>query len=371
MNSVRVNQRLIGPGQPIFIIAEIGLNHNQNLDMALALIEVAAESGCSAAKFQTFNASDVYVNDARTGNYILMGKTIPIYSLHQSLEMPRDWIPILAKRCEELEIEFFSAPIGKRALDSLTTQGVNLLKISSYECTNLPFLLEVAKKQIPTVLSTGACSLSEVEAAIEVFDRNECPVILLHCVTQYPAEFQSANLAVMNTLRSAFQVPVGFSNNGFRNPEGDIDYLEVPKEVAKSGADAFEIHITLDRNLPGPDHGFATEPLELKKLVSEMNCIRELLNNGHELPLNSALQGDPRKKTLPEEEYVRNFAFKCLFAKKEILPGEKLTTENTAVLRPGEGKRGIEPKYFNLVVNLARARRLIGENDPISWESIL
>lgn len=370
---INVGKKSIGKDQEIFIIAEIGLNHNQDLSMALDLIDVASDSGCSAAKFQTFTASEVYVDDPRTGVYELMGKSLPIYDLHKSLEMPSDWIPILKEKCEKQGIEFFSAPIGLPSLNLLMDWKVNLLKISSYECTNLPFLRIVAESQLPTILSTGACTLSEVDSAVTIFKAANCPLILLHCVTKYPAEFKSANLSVIQTLKLAFDTPVGFSDNGFINKYGAIDYLEVPIEAAKTGADAFEIHITLDRNLPGPDHGFATEPAELKELVKEIKEIRkQFLTKGLDAShLNPTLQGSSRKVSLDEEQYVRNFAFKCLFANRDIQPGERIDATMVSVLRPGQSHRGLEPKYFELVTQYSRAKTLIKKNDPITWDKIL
>lgn len=371
MVRVKVGNHYIGPEADIFIIAEIGLNHNQKLDMALDLIDVAAAAGCSAAKFQTFKARDVYVDDPRTGKYMLMGQSLPIYSLHESLEMPSWWVPILKDKCKSVGVEFFSAPIGVSSLKILTDNQVNLIKVSSYECTNLPFLVEVAATKIPTIISTGACTLKEVEAAVDIFERANCPFVLLHCLTKYPAEFASANISVIDTLRKAFDVPIGFSDNGFINANNEIDYTEVPFEAAKSGADVFEIHITLDRSLPGPDHGFATEPHELKQMVEGMQKIRKDFRLGLDFDLNPLIQGSARKRTLPEEQYVRNFAFKCLFALEEILEGERITKEKVGVLRPGEGPRGLEPEHYFLVTNFARARRRIKKNDPITWESIL
>ena len=205
----------IGGNHPIFIIAEIGLNHNQNLEMAIEMIDVAVDTGCSAAKFQTFQANEVYVQSSAAGNYSLMGKSIPIYSLHESLEMPEDWLHILKKYCDDKKILFFSSPIGKRSADLLQQIEVRAMKISSYECTNVPYVRYRAKKGIPIILSTGACTLSEVERAVNIIEGEGTPVAIMHCVTKYPAEFKSANLNVMHTLRSAFQTPVGFSNNGF------------------------------------------------------------------------------------------------------------------------------------------------------------
>lgn len=211
----------IGGRDPIFIIAEIGLNHNQNLDMAIEMIDVAVNAGCSAAKFQTFQANEVYVQSAVAGNYNLMGKSIPIYSLHESLEMPEDWLYILKKYCDERKILFFSSPIGVHSADLLERVGVRALKISSYECTNVPYVRYLAKKGIPIILSTGACKLSEVERAVNIIEKEGTPLAIMHCVTKYPAEFKSANLNAMHTLRNAFQTPIGFSDNGFVDENGE------------------------------------------------------------------------------------------------------------------------------------------------------
>jgi len=371
MNSLNLGQRKIGPSEEIFIIAEIGLNHNLNIDMAMQLIEVAAESGCSAAKFQTFTADQVYVNDVKTGNYNLMGKSIPIYELHKNLEMPPEWVPKLMSKCNSLGIEFFSAPIGLKSLELLVRNRNKLIKVSSYECTNLPFLREIAKKRIPTIISTGACTIKEIASAVEIFESEKCEFALLHCLTIYPAEFHLVNFSAMRTLKQAFNVPVGFSNNGFINKSGEIDFKVIPSEAAKSGADLFEIHITLDRGLPGPDHGFAVEPLELTELVKSMKEIRRNLQSGTPYELDPILQGISCKKTLPEELYIRNFAFKCIFAQRDILPGERLTTKNTSVLRPGEATRGIEPEFYELLTKIATAKLFIKKNDPITWDKII
>ena len=361
----------IGGRNPIFIIAEIGLNHNQDLDMAIGMIDVAVAAGCSAAKFQTFQANEVYVQSGAAGNYNLMGKSIPIYSLHESLEMPEEWLYILKRYCDEKGILFFSSPIGKYSADLLEKIGVRALKISSYECTNLPYVRYLAKKGIPIILSTGACNLSEVERAVNIIEEEGTPVAIMHCVTKYPAEFKSANLNLMHTLRSAFRTPIGFSNNGFVDASGNIDASLVPQEAARMGADLFEIHITLDRNLPGPDHGFATEPQELVEIVKMMNLARTQFLAGKEFPINELVSGSSIKKTYPEEQYVRDFAFKTIFATRNIKAGELLTTENTGVLRPGESDRGIGPEFYEILLDSCSAKREIQAWEPIKWDHIL
>lgn len=367
--TVKVGRQEIGPNQPIFIIAEIGLNHNQDYDLALRLIDAAVEAGCSAVKFQTFRARDVYIKDG-AGTYELMGKKIPIYDLHASLEMPADWVFKLKEYSDSCGVEFFSAPIGKVATKLLLDAGVPAMKVASYECSNLPFLEYLAEQGLPIIMSSGAATLAELDAATRLIKSKNVPLALMHCLTKYPAPLNIANLAIMETLRRAFRVPVGFSNNGFVKGDGLIDDGVISDAVAKLGGDLFEIHITLNRAMPGPDHGFATEPDELKKMVSRMQIIRRQYNSGERFEVAPQLIGSSEKIILPEEQYVRNFAYKCIFATKDIKKGERLSEENVAVLRPGESARGLEPAFYNVLLG-ARATHDISACQPITWGEVL
>lgn len=379
VGAVPVGACLIGPGQPIFTIAEIGLNHNQEMGIALELIDAAAEAGCSAAKFQTFRADDVYVAGARAGTYQLMGQQIEIFDLHKSLEMSAEWVAELRDACRKRGLEFFSAPIGARALELLEAADVPAHKISSYELTNLPFVETVAALGRTVIMSTGAACVGEIQAGVDAVQKAGAPLALMQCVTQYPAPFDAANLAVMDTLRAAFGVPVGFSDNGFAEhtkrdaavPHGSVDARRVPAAAAAAGADLFEIHITLDRGMPGPDHGFATEPDELKAMMGEMSELRSAFNAGVRVEIDQELWGDPCKRTLPGEEYVREFAFKGLFAVRDIAAGELLTAENVRALRPGEGPQGIAPKYLSELAGVATARRDLAAWEPVTWAWLL
>lgn len=368
VSPVAVGPLVIGPGQPIFTIAEVGLNHNQDFDLALRLLDAAAEADCSAAKFQTFHADDVYIEGARAGTYHLMGQEIPIYDLHKSLEMSAEWVLRLSKACQERGLVFFSAPIGARALAALEAADVPAHKISSYELTDLPFVREVAACGRAMILSTGAANLAEIDQAVRCVASAGAPLALMQCVTQYPAPFAAANLAVMDTLRAAFDVPVGFSDNGFVNAAGAIDALEVPLAAAQAGADLFEIHITLDRSMPGPDHGFATEPGELVELVRTMSSARRAYNDGERVPIAPELLGSSQKRTQDAERYVRDFAFKSLFAVRDIAAGELLTRANLRALRPGESAPGIAPKYLEELAGRATARRPLAAFEPVTWD---
>ncbi len=368
---VRIGDHRLGPGEPLFFIAEVGLNHNQDLDLARAMIDAAADAGCSAAKFQTFRADDVYVGGGRAGTYHLMGRDIPIMELHRSLEMSREWVRELRDHCERRGLVFFSAPIGREALALLVEAGCPALKVSSYELTDLPYLAEVARAGLPVILSTGAAELGEVERAVEALRAGGAPVALMQCVTRYPAPFDHANLAVMDTLRRAFDAPTGFSDNGFVDAGGRIDALRVPSAAAALGADLFEVHVTLDRSLPGPDHGFATEPDELAAMVRRMNELRAAWAAGEAPEVEAELLGSSVKRPQEGERYVRDFAFKCLFAVRDIAAGERLTEDNVRWLRPGESARGIEPVHHEAVVGRAVARRPLAAWEPVTWDWLL
>jgi len=371
VSSVPAGAHAIGPGEPLFTIAEVGLNHNQDMDLALRLLDAAAEASCSAAKFQTFRADDVYVEGARAGTYHLMGQEIAIFDLHKSLEMSAAWVTELDAACRQRGLVFFSAPIGARALAALEAVDVPLHKISSYELTDLPFVREVAACGRSMILSTGAATLAEIDTAVRCVQAAGAPLALMQCVTQYPAPLAAANLAVMDTLRAAFDVPVGFSDNGFVDSNGQLDALHVPLAAAQAGADLFEIHITLDRALPGPDHGFATEPGELKTLVAAMTEARAAYNDGQRVTIDPTLWGASAKDTQAAERYVRDFAFKSLFAIRDIAAGEPLTTDNLRALRPGESAPGIAPRYLEQLAGKATARRPLAAFEPVTWDWLL
>ena len=268
------------------------------------------------------------------------------------------------------KILFFSSPIGIEPLNDLDSAGVNLYKISSYEISNLPFLEEVASRQKPIIMSTGGAKLSEVEEALKTINKYHNNVSLMHCLIKYPAEFKDANLSIMETLKRAFDVPVGFSNNGFKNENDQIDYEEIPDTVSKLGADLYEIHITLDREMDGVDQGFSTEPKELKKMISLMNNNRANYLKGQKPNVDQLLLGSSVKRTLEADEYVREFAYKCIFTTKSIKQGEIFTTQNIKTLRPGESPRGLEPIFYSLIVGKAKANKDLDANHAINWEDI-
>jgi len=372
MAGVKIGSRKMGPGEDVFFIAEIGINHNGDLNLAKKLVDAAADAGCDAAKFQTFTAKALYIPTERSGTYRLMGKDIPIYDLHVKLEMPSEWVGELNDYCNECGITFFSTPVDASCVDLLDSYGVPVFKVSSYDMTNIPLIRHLNTKKKPVIFSCGGARMGEVDETADALASAGTPFAIMHCIAKYPAPYSYANLAVMETFRLAFGAPVGFSDNGFADESGRIDSGRVPLAAAKMGADLFEIHITLDRKLPGPDHGFATEPDELKSMVKSMREIRAGYNSGKRFEVEPLLRGSSRRVTYDIEEYVRNFAYKCLFSKCRIAKDERLTPDNVGVLRPGAyPKRGLDPKYYDLVVSKARARTEIEAWQPITWDTIL
>jgi sialic acid synthase SpsE len=373
MAIVKIGGRKMGPGEDLFFIAEIGINHNGELSLAKKMVDAAADAGCDAAKFQTFTAQDLYIAREHSGTYSLMGRDIPIYDLHVRLEMPEEWVGELNDYCNDRGILFFSTPVAPHCADLLDRHGVPLFKVSSYDLTNLPLIRYLSMKKKPVVFSCGGARMSEVAETAEALAAAQTPFAIMQCIAKYPAPYKYANLAVMDTLRHAFGVPVGFSDNGFADENGHIDADIVPQAAAKMGADLFEIHVTLDRKLPGPDHGFATEPDELKAMVSSMRKIRADYNSGKRFDVEPLLVGSGIRRTYDIEEYVRLFAYKCLYATRDIAAGEKLTSANVGVLRPGAAykNRGLAPKYYDIIVSKGHATKPIAAWQPITWENIL
>ena len=360
----------IGEGQPVFTIAEIGLNHNGDLTLGKKLIDAANDAGCSSVKFQNFETDEVYIKGKKAGKYKLLGKEIDIYDLHKSLEIEASFLSTLKEYAEERGLFFFSAPMGKNALSTLLKIECDLVKISSYEISNLPWIKEVAQIRKPIILSCGGAKLEEVDRALNEIYKFHDEVALMHCIIKYPADLDDANLKVIQSLKSVFEIPVGFSNNGFRHDTGAIDFKDVPYTGTALGMDLYEVHITLDREMAGVDQGFSTEPNELREMISLINNTRQDFLKSKDFSLDDRLLGSGIKKTLPCETYVRDFAYKSIFTIKNITKGEKLDLQNIKCLRPGESSSGLEPLYFNVMLEHFYAKVDLEPFEPLTWDKL-
>lgn len=318
-SEIDIAGRKVGPGHPCFIIAEAGVNHNGSLEMARQLVKVAAQTGADAVKFQTFKAERLVTPDAPKADYQLQmtNATGSQYDMLRRLELSPEVHYELMTYCREKGILFMSTPFDEKSADLLNDLGVPAFKIGSGEVTNWPFLAHVARKGKPIVLSTGMSYLSEVDEAVRVIRDVGCDrLVLLHCVSSYPADPANVNLRAMQTMAMAFGVPVGYSDH--------TPGVEVALAAVALGACVIEKHFTLDRNLPGPDHRASLEPDELAALVQGVRTVEAALGHG-------------RKEPAASEANTAAVARRSLVAARDIPAGTMLTEEMIAIKRPGVG----------------------------------
>lgn len=260
--------------------------------------------------------------------------------------MPRDWHPKLKEYCKKKQIMFMSTPFDLKAVDELEEVGVEVFKIASFEITHLPLIEYIAKRGKPIILSTGMADLSDIETALDIiYEQKNQDVILLHCAINYPPEYKDLNLRAMETMRQAFQVPIGFSDH-------TLDIISDVAAVAL-GACVIEKHFTLNRKLSGPDHPFALEPDELRAMVQAIRNTEKAL-------------GSPTKKYTKAEEELYKIGRRSLVAACKIPRGRKITREMIEVKRPGYG---IPTKLMDVVVGRI-AKVDIEEDDILQWEML-
>jgi sialic acid synthase SpsE len=298
-------------------------------------VDVAAAAGADAVKFQTFAVDRLVTRSAATAPYQTraMGGESSQHALLRALELSPAAHDALAARCVELGIEFMSTPFDPDSARYLKRLGVRRLKISSGDVTNLPMLRLVGGLGLPVLLSTGMSDLAEVEAAVAALRAGGLTdLILLHCVSSYPAEPADTNLRAMDTLAAHFGVPVGLSDH--------TRGIMVAVAAAARGACCIEKHFTLDRALPGPDHQASLEPAELAALVAAVREVERAL-------------GDGVKRPTASEVPVRAVARKSLVAARDLPAGQRLTTEDVAILRPGTG---LSPAALDTVLGRRLAR---------------
>ena len=309
----------IGSGHPCFIIAEAGVNHNGDLEMAHRLIDAAVDAGADAVKFQTFTTERVISRSAPKANYQVetTGGTESQFDMVKALELPGEAFAQLMAHCQERNILFLSTPFDHESVELLAGLGVAAFKIASGEITNLPLLEHVARNGKPMIVSTGMAAIGEVETAVRTIEEAGNPAIaLLHCVSNYPAEPSDVNLRAMDTMARAFGVPVGYSDHTLG--------LEVPLAAVALGASVIEKHFTLDSSLTGPDHRASLEPDELARLVSGIRTVQESLGHG-------------RKEPAASEASTASVARKSLVAARALTAGTVLTADMIDIKRPGNG----------------------------------
>jgi sialic acid synthase SpsE len=344
-----IGDRSVGPGLPAYVIAEIGSNHDRDLDKARALIDGAAAAGADAAKFQTYSGRRIYSRHTPAFEYLapLTGERSPV-ELLEEIELPREWQRELADHAGSVGIDFFSTPFDHQAVAELDELGVPVLKIASFEIVDVELIERAAATGRPLLISTGMATLGEIEDALAAARRGGASAVgLMQCVSLYPAADELQNLRSMETLRRAFGVPVGFSDHTLG--------IAVPIAAAALGACFIEKHFTLDKTAPGPDHPFALEPDELEAMVNGIRAAEAAL-------------GDGRKEGPSEEERREMYRLgrRSLVATRAIPAGTALTREALTTKRPGFG---IRPKDIDLVLGRPVVRD-VEEDEVLTWDMV-
>ena len=319
------------------VIAEAGVNHNGDLRIARKLVEAAAQAGADLVKFQTFTADRIVTSSAPKAQYQKAGgdgAQTQIDMLRQ-LELTAEMHEDLAAHCAECNIGFFSTGFDIENIDYLVGMGQRILKVPSGEMTILPYLRHVGSLDLEILISTGMCSLGDIEAAIEALETagtRRDAITVLHCNTEYPTPYSDVNLTAMVNIGTAFGVKTGYSDH--------TNGIEVPVAAVALGATVIEKHFTLDRTMPGPDHAASLEPHELTAMVSAIRNIEQALGDGIKRPTES------ERKNIP-------IARRSIVARSTIKEGDLFTHDNICAKRPGTG---ISPMRWDAVVGRSAKR---------------
>lgn len=327
----------------VFIIAEAGVNHNGDMNIAKKLIDMASEAGVDAIKFQSFKADQIVSKYASKASYQKKStdNKESQYDMIKKLELNQEQHIQLVEYCKRKNLMFLSSPFDRESIEFLDQLGLDLFKVPSGEITNRPYLREIGKLGKKVILSTGMSTLGEIEVALDILKRNGAKdVILLHCNTEYPTPMEDVNLRAMLTIREAFKVEVGYSDHTLG--------IEVPIAAVAMGAKIIEKHMTLDKQMEGPDHKASLEPGELKIMVNAIRSIEKALGTGIKRPSQSELKN-------------RDIARKSIVAKSTIKKGEEFTPHNITIKRPGSG---ISPMQWDHIIG-RRARRDFLEDELI------
>lgn len=333
MKTIRIGDRLIGEGQPCYLVAEAGVNHNGDPALARRLVEVAARAGADAVKFQKRSVRDILIRAALEAPYVKPNSLGATYGEHRErLELPEEAYRELADLCRKQNLTLLVSPWDPGSADFVDELGVPAFKIASADVTNLPLVDHVARKGKPIIMSTGMSDMDEIADAVAAVRRHHDQLVLLQCTSAYPSDNADLNLRAIETLRRAFGAPVGYSGH-----ERGL----APTEAAVAlGACVVERHFTLDRTLPGPDHAASLEPRGLELLIRNVRNIEAAL-------------GSPDKRLLPSERPVRERLAKSVAAARDIPAGTRIAAEHLTVKGPGTG---ISPRHLGRLVGVVARR---------------
>jgi N-acetylneuraminate synthase len=344
-----IGNRTIGAGFPTYVVAEISANHHQKFEQAVRIVHAAKDAGADAIKLQTYTADTITIASDRkefrlTGGTLWDGRTL--HDLYAEAFMPWDWQPRLKSLAEELGMECFSSAFDPTAVDFLERMGVRAHKVASFELTDIPLIQKMARTGKPLIVSTGMATVEEIDEALRgARDAGAHQVALLKCTSAYPAPEEEMNLRTIPELARRFQVPAGLSDHSLGSA--------VPVAAVALGACIVEKHLTLSRNMPGPDSAFSLEPPEFKAMVDAVRTAEKSLGKVH--------FGFSDKETA-SRQYRRS-----LFVVEDVAEGESFSSENVKSIRPGNG---LHPRHLAEVLGRAAARG-IKRGTPLEWEFVV
>jgi len=329
---IKISDTFIGDDEPVYVIADMGVNHDNNLSQAFELIDIGAECGVDAVKLQLYYADGLWPKHSKS------------YSILKTLETNREWVETLMDRAEKCGVTLLATSFDHDSVDLMDRFSTPVFKWASSEIFDLPLLKYAAQKGKPIILSTGVCDLGDIQKAINVIqEEGNNDIILLHCVSSYPTEPKDVHLRMMDTIKSAFHFPTGFSDHSTG--------IAIPIAAVARGGCVIEKHYTLDRKLKGPDHGFALEPNDLKQMVAGIREVEQSLGSPVKIPISNVEN---------EEYFVR------LFSAKDIPKGTCLTPEMITVKR---ANTGLLPKFYDIAMG-RETKVAIKADIPITWDAI-
>jgi len=379
MKKIKIGNRFVGDGEPCFIIAEAGVNHNGDIELAKKLVEEAKKSGADAVKFQTWITEEILTKDIEKPAYQkeTTSREESQYDMFKQIELSFEQTKEIAEHAKKLGIIFLSTPEGKKCIDLLYKLGVPAFKIGSPDMNVLHDLKYLATKKRPIILSTGMATIDEVRESVEAIKENgNDEIILLHCTSNYPTELKDVNLRAMITLKKAFGLPTGYSDH--------TQGTGVSIAAAALGAVVIEKHFTIDKTLPGPDHEASLEPKELKEMVKgirlvEMNAIDEdkldkkLKEVSNKIHISQAvlknvdkILGSPAKAPTESEKEMIKLMRKYIVANKAIKKGEQIKEDMLTVKRCGGG---MPSKFLPKMIGMV-AKQNILIDEPITFDKL-
>ncbi|MEI7635800.1 MAG: pseudaminic acid synthase [Syntrophus sp. (in: bacteria)] len=345
--SILINNKIIGSGKPVYIIAEMSANHNQSLSKAIKIVEAAKEAGADAVKFQTYTADTMTIDCAN--EYFQIKGTIwegkNLYSLYREAFTPWEWQPKLKIVCDNLGLDYFSTPFDATAVDFLEKMGVPAYKVASFELVDIPLLKKISGTGKPIIMSTGMATLAEIDEAVRTINEaGNRQIALLKCTSAYPAPPGEMNLKTIVHLSNTYGVPTGLSDH-------TLGSAVAVASVALGGC-IIEKHLTLSRNDRGPDSAFSTEPAEFKSMVDDIRTIEKALGKiSYEIT----------------EKQKENRVFRrSLFVVKDMRKGEAFSHENVRSIRPGHG---MHTRYLDQIMG-RKAVRDIKKGTPVLWDLV-